>query len=139
MAVRIEDSLASERMVANLSEAFGILALALAAVGLYGILAYAVSRRTREIGIRMTLGAGSGSVIWRIAREAFVLVGVGSALGTVLAIGAFRFLLRDLAGVSQIDPAIAAACAFAMFLAGAAAIPAIRGCRLDPLTALRHE
>jgi ABC-type antimicrobial peptide transport system permease subunit len=76
-----------------------------------------------------------------IAREAFVLVGMGSAAGAMLAILAFRFLLRYLAGVSQIDPVIAVACAFAMFLAGAgaAAIPAIRGCRVDPLTALRHE
>jgi ABC-type antimicrobial peptide transport system permease subunit len=74
-----------------------------------------------------------------IAREAFVLVGVGSGAGTVLAIVAFRFLLRYLAGVSELDPAIAVTCAFAMFLAGAVALPAIRGCRVDPLTALRHE
>ena len=70
MTGRIEDSLASERMVANLSGAFGILALVLAAVGLYGVLAYSVSRRTRDIGIRMALGASSGSVLYMIAREA---------------------------------------------------------------------
>ena len=69
MAGRIEDSLAGERMVANLSGAFEILALVLAAVGLYGILAYSVSRRTREIGVRMALGAGSISVLWMIARD----------------------------------------------------------------------
>jgi ABC-type antimicrobial peptide transport system permease subunit len=126
-------------MVVNLSEAFGILALA--AVGLYGILAYAVSRRTRQIGIRMAPGASSGSVLWMIAREAFVLVGAGSAGGTVLTIIAFRILSRYLAGVSTVDPAIAAACTLAMLLAGAGAatILAVRGCRVDPLTALRHE
>jgi predicted permease len=141
MAARIEDSLASERMVANLSGAFGMLALALAAIGLYGILAYAVSRRTREIGIRMALGASSGSVLWMIAREALVLVSAGSVAGTALAIIVFRVLARYLAGTSTMDPGIAAACTIVMILAGAgaAAIPAIRGCRVDPIAALRHE
>jgi len=141
MSARIEDSLAGERMVANLSGAFGILALMLAAVGLYGILAYSVSRRTREIGIRMALGADSGSVLWMVAREAVVLVGAGSAVGLALAIAANRVLTAYLSGVSSVDLAIAAPCTCGMFVVAAAAvaIPAIRGCRVDPLIALRHD
>ena len=141
MAVRIEDSLAGERMIANLSGAFGILALVLAAVGLYGILAYSVSRRTREIGIRMALGARTGSVLWMIAREAFVLVGAGSVAGSALAIAASRVLARYVNGVSSVDSAIVAACIFGMFFVTAISVtgPAIRGCRVDPLSALRHD
>ncbi|MBZ5626059.1 MAG: ABC transporter permease [Acidobacteriia bacterium] len=141
LAVRIEDSLASERIVADLAGAFGMLALALAAVGLYGILAYSVSRRTREIGIRMALGAGSGSVLWAIAREAFWLVGAGSALGLALAVASSRVLSQYFVAVSSPDAAIVAACTFVMFFigAGAVCVPAMRGCRIDPLTALRHE
>lgn len=141
MALRIEDSLAGERMVANLSGAFGILALVLAAVGLYGILAYSVSRRTREIGIRMALGARQGSVLWIIAREAFVLVGAGSATGLVLSAVATRLLSQLFSGVASLDPGIIAGCTVGMFVITAAAVtlPAIRGCRVDPLSALRHE
>jgi ABC-type antimicrobial peptide transport system permease subunit len=141
MSARIEDSLARERMVANLSGAFGILALVLAAVGLYGILAYSVSRRTREIGIRMALGARAGSVLWMVAREAFVLVAAGSVAGLALAITAYRVLPQFLTGVSAIDPLIVVACTLGMFVVTAAAVtvPAMRGCRIDPLRALRHE
>src|SRR5260370_24810255 len=78
LEARIEDSLARERMVANLSGGIGLLALALAAVGLYGILAYSVARRTREIGIRMALGSNAGSVLWVIARQALLLVSLCS-------------------------------------------------------------
>jgi hypothetical protein len=141
MAARIEDSLANERMLASLSGAFGILALVLAGVGLYGILAYSVSRRTREIGIRMALGARAGSVVWTILREAFALVAVGSAAGSVLAITAFRFFSRSLGDVSPVNAATVTACIFGMLLvtAVAAAIPTIRGCRIDPLGALRQD
>jgi len=141
MALRIEDSLAGERMVADLSGAFGTLALVLAAIGLYGILAYSLSRRTREIGIRMALGARSGAVLWLMAREAFLLVGIGSAVGLLLAVVASRVLARYLAGASSVDPGVVAVCTAGMFLVGAAAVaaPAIRGCRIDPVTALRHD
>ena len=84
LELRIEDSMARERMVANLAGALGLLALVLAAVGLYGVLAYLVSRRTREIGIRMALGANAGSVVWLIAREALLLIAAGTALGSPL-------------------------------------------------------
>jgi predicted permease len=140
MADRIEDSLAGERMVANLSGAFGIVALMLAAVGLYGILAYSVSRRTREIGIRMALGAGPGSVLWMVAREAFVLVGFGSAAGLLIALAAFRAISHYLQGVASVQPVEVLACVFGMLLTAlcALAVPAIRACKIDPLRALRH-
>jgi predicted permease len=141
MTGRIEDSLASERMVATLSGAFGVLALVLAAVGLYGILAYSVSRRTREIGIRMALGASSGSVLYMIAREAMLLVGAGCALGLALTFAARPVFAHYLDGVSQVDLGIIAASTAGMLLVAAAAVavPAIRGCRVDPLRALRHD
>jgi len=141
METRIADSLAGERMVASLSGAFGMLALALAAVGLYGVLAYSVSRRKREIGIRMALGASSDSVLWMIAREAFLLVAAGSAAGLAIAIAGSRVMPHYLAGVSSVNPAILVACTFAMFVIAALAvsIPAMRACRVEPLAALRHE
>ena len=141
MTVRIEDSLAGERMIANLSGAFGLVALMLAAVGLYGVLAYAVSRRIREIGIRMALGARPGAVLWLIVREALALVGAGSIAGLGFAIAGSRLLRHYVAGVSSIDPLIIASCILGMLIvtAGAAGIPATRGCRVDPLEALRHE
>jgi predicted permease len=141
LETRIGDSLAGERMVVNLSGAFGLLALALAAVGLYGVLAYSVSRRRREIGIRMALGASAGSVLWMIAREAFLLVGAGSAVGAAIAIVASRAMPQYMAGVSSVSPAILAACTLAMFIIAALAvsIPAMRASRVEPLAALHHE
>jgi len=141
MTGRIEDSLAGERMVASLAGAFGVLALVLAAVGLYGILAYSVSRRTREIGIRMALGASSGSVLRIIAREAVVLVGTGSAIGLAIALAAAPVLSHYLSGVSRAGFGIIAPCTLGMLFVAAAAvaIPAIRGCRVDPLSALHHD
>jgi predicted permease len=141
LEARIEDSLAGERMVASLSGAFGMLALALAAVGLYGVLAYSVSRRKREIGIRMALGASSDSVLWMIAREAFLLVGAGTAAGVAIAIAGSRVMPHYLAGVSSVNPAILVACTLAMFIIAALAvsIPARRACRVEPLAALRQD
>jgi predicted permease len=138
---RIEDSLARERMVANLSGAVGFLALALAAVGLYGILAYSVSRRTREIGIRMALGSNAGPVLWMVAREALLLVAVGSLAGVTISIAAYRLLSHRMPGISPIGAPLLATCAAIMLVLAAAAVsvPAIRACRIDPLAALRHE
>ncbi len=141
LAVRIEESLARERILANLSGAVGFLALALAAVGLYGILAYSVSRRTREVGIRMALGSSARSVLWMVAREALLLIGVGSLAGIALSVGGWRVLSARMPGVSPIDAQVLIVCATIMLILAAAAvcIPAIRACRIDPLMALRHE
>lgn len=141
LQLRIDDSLANERMVATLSGAFGLLALSLAAVGLYGILAYSVSRRTREIGIRMALGSSSGSVLWMVAAEALRLVAAGTLAGAALAFASTRLASRYVAGLASLNPAIFITCALTMLVltAVAVSIPALRACRVDPLTALRHD
>jgi hypothetical protein len=138
---RIGDSLARERMVANLSGVIGLLALTLAGVGLYGILAYSVARRTREIGIRMALGSNASSVLWMVAREALLLVLVGSMVGIVISITAYRLLSHQLPGVASIDGSLLTGCAAIMLIlaCSAVSVPAMRACRIDPLTALRHE
>ncbi len=141
LEVRIEESLARERILANLSGAIGILALALAAVGLYGILAYSVSRRTREVGIRMALGSSTRSVLWMVAREALLLIAVGSLAGVALSVAGWRILSQNVPGISPIDAQVLSVCAAVMLAIGAAAVivPAIRACRIEPLMALRHE
>jgi predicted permease len=141
LEVGIEESLARERILANLSGAVGSLALALAAVGLYGILAYSVSRRTQELGIRMALGSSARSVLWMVAREALLLIGVGSLAGITLSVAGWRLLSERMPGVSPIDAQVLMVCATIMLILAAAAvsIPAIRACRIDPLMALRHE
>jgi predicted permease len=141
LEVRIEESLARERILANLSGAVGFLALALAAVGLYGILAYSVSRRTREVGIRMALGSSARSVLWMVAREALLLIAVGSLAGVALSVACWQLLSQRIPGVSPIDAPVLIVCAAIMLVLAAAAlsIPAIRACRIDPLMALRHE
>jgi ABC-type antimicrobial peptide transport system permease subunit len=133
--------LAREPMVANLSGAVGLLALTLAAVGLYGILAYSVSRRTREIGIRMALGSNAGAVLWMVVREALLLVVTGSIAGVAVSMAAYRLLSHRVPGVWPIHAAVLTACAAIMLILSALAVsvPAIRACRIDPLAALRHE
>jgi ABC-type antimicrobial peptide transport system permease subunit len=141
LEVRIENSLARERMVANISGAVGLLALALAAIGLYGILSYSVAQRTREIGIRMALGSDMTAVFWIMAREVLLLVGAGSVAGVLISFVAYRLLSSQLPGVSSINAQVLAPCAAIMLLLAtvAVSVPAIRACRVDPLTALRHE
>jgi len=138
---RIADSLSNERMVANISGTFGILAVALAAVGIYGVLAYSVSRRTREIGIRMALGSGTGTILAMVAREVGLLVGGGTIAGAGIAVAAVRLLSQVLPPTASIAPSMLAACVGVMLVITilAACVPAIRACRVDPLAALRHE
>src|SRR5262245_3766643 len=138
---RIEESLSRERILASISGAVGLLALALAAVGLYGILAYTVTRRTREIGIRMALGSSVWSVLWLVVRQALALIALGSVIGVAISFGAWRLLSQRVSGVSAIDGSVLIVCATIMLVLGAMAVtvPAIRACRIDPLMALRHE
>ena len=137
--LRIEDSMSHERMLADLAAAFGALALLLAAIGLYGVLAYSVARRTREIGIRMALGSGAGSVVWLMAREALVLIATGIAAGIAIALSASHILAQYVSGVSVTDPGVLLSCSGVMLVIAALAvsIPASRAARVDPLIALR--
>jgi ABC-type antimicrobial peptide transport system permease subunit len=141
LALRIEDSLARERMIANISATFGAVALLLTGIGLYGILAYAVSRRTREIGIRVALGSTTRSVLWLVAREAIVLVSSGIAVGTVGGGLAARLLSARLVVVSPVAVKTLAAASGAMLVIAAIAVsvPAYRASRVDPTIALRAE
>jgi len=141
----VEDQLAwtffPARVAAIALGAFGILALVLAATGIYGVMAYAVSRRTREIGIRMAIGATQGQVLASVARSAATLIGTGLVLGLGMALGAGRLLERILYGVKPSDP-LTFAIVFAIMLGvGAAAtfLPARRATRIDPTQALRQE
>ncbi len=140
-AADIDQTINQEIVFARLCSAFAILALVIACVGLYATMAYAVARRTSEIGLRMTLGAGRGVVIWMVLREVCVLAAVGLAIGVPTAIGTSRLIESLLFDMKPNDPhALALATAIllsAALLAGYG--PARRASRVDPMIALRHE
>ncbi|MGB6483472.1 MAG: ABC transporter permease [Candidatus Acidiferrales bacterium] len=141
MQQQVDLSFDQERAVASLAGLFGIVALLLAAVGLYGVTAYTVAQRTNEIGIRMALGANRASVVQLILRGAFVRVLIGLLLGLPLAVAAGRLISSELYGVSSWDPLALAAAAGALALCSflAAIIPAVRAASISPITALRIE
>src|SRR5262245_56047330 len=138
---QIDRSLVIERFVATLSTAFGILATLLAVVGLYGVMAFTVARRTREIGVRMALGAVQGDVVWLVMREVLILVTAGMILGLAAAWGLGRLVGTQLYGVTPNDPLTIAAAAGILAAVSLAAgyIPAIRATRVNPVLALRYE
>jgi ABC-type antimicrobial peptide transport system permease subunit len=138
---QVEISLASERMLATLSGVFGALATLLAALGLNGVIAFMVTRRTREIGIRMALGAGQSSVMWMVLRETLTLAGIGVAIGLGGAYGVTRLIEAQLYGVEPADPRTLTAAALGIVAVTALAgfIPARRATCIDPMSALRWE
>jgi ABC-type antimicrobial peptide transport system permease subunit len=141
MDEQIRDKLTQERMIAQLVSFFGALALLLACIGLYGVMAHGVARRTNEIGIRMALGARGGNIAWMVLRETLILVGVGLALGVPAALFAGRLVSSQLFELRGADPwtLIGAAVVLTVVAMLAGYIPARRASRVDPLTALRYE
>ena len=137
----VANSLGVQRIVASLTAVFAGIALVLSAVGLYSVVAYAVSQRTSEIGIRVALGARRGQVVGLVMRGGLRLVALGLGAGLAAAAGAARLIQTLLYEVQPLDPAIYAGVAV-LFLAVAALaclIPSLRAARLDPLRALRAE
>jgi predicted permease len=133
--------LQQERIIAQLSTFFGALALVLASIGLYGVLSYAVARRTNEIGIRMAIGAGQGMVVWMILRETLVLVAVGALAGIGASMWLAQLVASRMFGVSAGDPLtmLAAGATLTTVAMLAACFPAMRAAKVDPMVALRVE
>jgi hypothetical protein len=141
MQAEIDDSIYIDRMIAALSSFFGGLATLLAAIGLYGVMAYSVARRTREIGLRMALGAERGHVVWLVMREVTLLAGIGIAVALPVAYGLGRAVNSQLYGVQPADfGVLAGGTVLLALVAGVAGyVPARRASRVDPLVALRYE
>jgi predicted permease len=137
----VEDSYGSQRLAAHLLEIFGGSALLLCIAGLYGLLAYVVTQRTRELGVRIALGAQRGDVIWLVMRQAATLVITGVAIGLALAFASTRLIRSYLYGVSAHDTWTLVAVAVVLLLSGAVAayLPARRAAQVNPVEALRAE
>jgi predicted permease len=135
------EQLARERLVAALAGCFGGLALLLAAIGLYGVLAYSVERRTREIGIRMSLGAQREAVLWMVLRDSMRMVAAGIAIGVPASVWLSRLVTRQLFGVAPGDVATTAAATLVLVVVAGIAgfVPARRAAEVDPMVALRHD
>ena len=139
--VTINESLSTERMIASLSAVFGFLATLLAVIGLYGVMAYTVAQRTREVGIRIALGARRGKVIWLVMREVLLLVAIGVIAGVTASVALTRVVQSQLFGLTPHDPLTLglATAVLAVVACAAGYIPALRASRLDPMVALRYE
>jgi predicted permease len=138
---QVHENVYLDRMISTLTLAFALLATVLAAIGLYGVLAYSVTQRTREIGVRMALGADMRSVRWLVLRQVGAMTLVGGAIGITAAIGLGRAAQSLLYQLNGYDPVVIAAAAVALatvaFVAGF--LPALKASRIDPMHALRYE
>jgi predicted permease len=138
---QLDLSLRNERLVASLSTVFGTLATLLATIGLYGVMAYTVARRTREIGIRMALGAQQTNVIWIVMREVLILIAAGVVVGLPVSMALGGLVRNQLFGLAPHDPATIVLSTFALVGVASLAgfVPALRASRVDPTRALRFE
>ena len=138
---QLDETLLTDRLIALLSAGFGLLATVLASIGLYGVMAFVVARRRKELGIRLALGAQPGGVIWMVMREVLMLLAIGLAVGIPAAIALGRYVAGQLYGIQPHDPWIAGTTVVLLTVVSAAAglIPAHRASRIDPILALRYE
>jgi predicted permease len=137
----IERGLSREKLVARLASSFGILALVLAAIGLYGVISYSVARRTNEMGVRLALGASPGGVSWLVLRDSLVLVAIGLVAGVALWFPVLNLTRSLLYGVSPHDPRLLGMSLGALLVVGVLAglLPALRASRIDPIEAIRAD
>jgi predicted permease len=138
---QLDERLLTDRLIASLAAGFGLLATVLASIGLYGVMAFVVARRRKELGIRLALGAEPGGVIWLVMKEVLLLLAIGLAIGIPAAMALGRFVASQLYGIEARDPLTATATLVLLTLVSAAAglIPAHRASRIDPILALRYE
>jgi len=141
MTLLVNESIYTDRLIAGLSLAFGVLATLMAAIGLYGVVGYAVTRRTSEIGLRMALGALPGDVLRMVLGEASRMVAVGVVIGAAAGVALGRVAQSELFGIQAADPVLVASgvLVIALVTTAAACIPAWRASRIDPVSALKYE
>jgi predicted permease len=138
---QLDETLLTDRLIALLSAGFGLLATLLASIGLYGVMAFVVARRRKELGIRLALGAQAGFVFWIVMREVLLLLAIGLVLGVPSAMALGQYVASTLYGIQPRDPWLAGATIVLLTLVSAAAglVPAWRASRIDPILALRYE
>jgi ABC-type antimicrobial peptide transport system permease subunit len=141
LQMQLDETLSTERLIAWLSVIFGVLATVMAALGLYGVMAFMVSRLTKEIGLRMALGAQQLTVVWLVLREMLLLLAFGLFIGIPCAYLLSRYVASQLFGVAPTDlwSAFSAIAILAAVAGLSGFVPARRASSIDPITALRHE